>query len=202
MGAYSPARVVTPEIEARVMAEIILPTLAGMRARGCPFTGILYAGLMLTADGPKLIEYNTRFGDPEAQVLMPRLASDLVPALLSASEGDLSGVTLEFDPHRAALTVVMAAAGYPGAVVRGSAIRGIAAAEGDDVVVFQAGTRAEGGQLLADGGRVLAVTALGDSVTDAKDRAYAAVARIDWPEGFCRRDIGFREVAREAAEQG
>lgn len=202
MGAYSPARVVTPEIEARVMAEIIMPTLAGMRARGCPFTGILYAGLMLTADGPKLIEYNTRFGDPEAQVLMPRLASDLVPALLSASEGDLSGITLEFDAHRAALTVVMAAAGYPGAVVRGSVIRGVEAAEGDGVFVFQAGTRAEGGQLLADGGRVLAVTALGDSVTDAKDRAYAAVARIDWPEGFCRRDIGFREVAREAAERG
>ncbi|AYO82058.1 phosphoribosylamine--glycine ligase [Methylobacterium brachiatum] len=202
MGAYSPARVVTPEIEARVMAEIIMPTLAGMRARGCPFTGILYAGLMLTADGPKLIEYNTRFGDPEAQVLMPRLASDLVPALLSASEGDLSGITLEFDAHRAALTVVMAAAGYPGAVVRGSVIRGVEAAEGDGVFVFQAGTRAEGGQLLADGGRVLAVTALGDSVTDAQDRAYAAVARIDWPEGFCRRDIGFREVAREAAERG
>jgi phosphoribosylamine--glycine ligase len=202
MGAYSPARVVTPEIEARVMAEIILPTLAGMRARGCPFTGILYAGLMLTADGPKLIEYNTRFGDPEAQVLMPRLASDLVPALLSASEGDLSGVTLEFDAHRAALTVVMAAAGYPGAVVRGSVIRGVDGAEGDGVFVFQAGTRDEGGQLLADGGRVLAVTALGDSVTDAQDRAYAAVARIDWPEGFCRRDIGFREVAREAADRG
>ena len=202
MGAYSPARVVTPEIEARVMAEIILPTLAGMRARGCPFTGILYAGLMLTADGPKLIEYNTRFGDPEAQVLMPRLASDLVPALLSASEGDLSGVTLEFDAHRAALTVVMAAAGYPGAVVRGSVIRGVDGAEGDGVFVFQAGTRDEGGQLLADGGRVLAVTAVGDSVTDAQDRAYAAVARIDWPEGFCRRDIGFREVAREAADRG
>ncbi|MGE8131062.1 phosphoribosylamine--glycine ligase [Methylobacterium sp. 13MFTsu3.1M2] len=200
MGAYSPARVVTPEIEARVMAEIIAPTLAGMRARGCPFTGILYAGLMLTADGPKLIEYNTRFGDPEAQVLMPRLASDLVPALLSACEGDLSGVSLEFDPHRAALTVVMAAAGYPGAVVRGSVIRGVDAAEGDGVHVFQAGTRAEDGQLLADGGRVLAVTALGDSVTDAKARAYAAVARIDWPEGFCRRDIGFRAVAREAEE--
>ena len=200
MGAYSPARVVTPEIEARVMAEIIAPTLSGMRARGCPFTGILYAGLMLTADGPKLIEYNTRFGDPEAQVLMPRLSSDLVPALLSACEGDLSGVSLEFDAHRAALTVVMAAAGYPGAVVRGSVIRGVDAAEGDGVFVFQAGTRAEDGQLLADGGRVLAVTALGDSVTDAQARAYAAVARIDWPEGFCRRDIGFRAVAREAGE--
>ncbi len=198
MGAYAPATVVTPEIEARVMAEIINPTLAGMRDRGCPFTGILYAGLMLTADGPKLIEYNTRFGDPEAQVLMPRLSSDLVPALLSACDGDLTGVTLESDPSRAALTVVMAAAGYPGAVVRGSVIRGIDGAEGKNVHVFQAGTRAEGEQILADGGRVLAVTALGDSVTEAQARAYAAVARIDWPEGFCRRDIGYRAVAREA----
>ena len=197
MGAYSPAAIVTPGIEARVMDEIIAPTLHGMRAKGCPFTGILYAGLMLTADGPKLIEYNTRFGDPEAQVLMPRLASDLVPALLSACEGDLSGMTLEFDA-RAALTVVMAAAGYPGAVVRGSTIRGVDEAEGEGIHVFQAGTRAEGGQLLADGGRVLAVTALGDSVTDAQARAYATVARIDWPEGFCRRDIGYRAVAREA----
>ena len=199
MGAYAPAAIVTPEIEARVMAEIILPTLDGMRARGCPFTGILYAGLMLTDDGPKLIEYNTRFGDPEAQVLMPRLASDLVPALLSACEGDLSGVVLEFDANRAALTVVMAAAGYPGAVVGGAAIRGVDAAEGVGVFVFQAGTRAEDGQILADGGRVLAVTALGDSVTQAQARAYAAVSRIDWPEGFCRHDIGFRAVAREAA---
>ena len=198
MGAYAPATVVTPAIEARVMAEIITPTLNGMRDRGCPFTGILYAGLMLTADGPKLIEYNTRFGDPEAQVLMPRLSSDLVPALLSACDGDLTGVTLESDPSRAALTVVMAAAGYPGAVVRGSAIRGIDGAEGKNVHVFQAGTRAEGDQILADGGRVLAVTALGDSVTEAQARAYAAVARIDWPEGFCRRDIGYRAVAREA----
>ena len=199
MGAYAPAGIVTPEIEARVMAEIIMPTLSGMRARGCPFTGILYAGLMLTGGGPKLIEYNTRFGDPEAQVLMPRLASDLVPALLSACEGDLSGIGLEFDAHRTALTVVMAAAGYPGAVVRGSAIRGLDDAEGEGVFVFQAGSRAEGGQILADGGRVLAITALGDTVTEAQARAYAAVARIDWPEGFCRHDIGFRAVAREAA---
>ncbi|MGU3539690.1 phosphoribosylamine--glycine ligase [Methylobacterium sp. A54F] len=199
MGAYSPAAVLTPEIEADVMARIIAPTLAGMRARGTPFTGILYAGLMLTAEGPMLIEYNTRFGDPEAQVLMPRLASDLVPALLSACDGDLTGVALAFDEQRAALTVVMAAAGYPGTVVRGSEIRGVAEAEArDDVHVFQAGTRAEGPCLLADGGRVLAVTALGESVTEAQSRAYAAVARIDWPEGFCRRDIGYRAVAREA----
>lgn len=202
MGAYSPAGIVTPGIERTVMETIIQPTLDGMRARGTPFTGILYAGLMLTADGPKLIEYNTRFGDPEAQVLMPRLASDLVPALLSACDGDLTGVSLDFDAHRAALTVVMAAAGYPGAALRGSTIRGIADAERDGALVFQAGTRAEGGALLADGGRVLAVTALGDSVLEAQARAYAAIARIDWPEGFCRRDIGSRAVAREVAGHG
>ena len=200
MGAYSPAAIITPAVEAAVMGRIIAPTLAGMRARGTPFTGILYAGLMLTEEGPKLIEYNTRFGDPEAQVLMPRLNSDLVPALLSACDGDLSGTALDFDAQRAALTVVMAAAGYPGTVVRGSAIRGLADAEADGALVFQAGTRADGDQLLADGGRVLAVTALGDSVKEAQGRAYAAVARIDWPEGFCRRDIGWRAVARELGE--
>jgi phosphoribosylamine---glycine ligase len=203
MGAYSPATILTPALERTVMETIIAPTLDGMRARGTPFTGILYAGLMLTADGPKLIEYNTRFGDPEAQVLMPRLASDLVPALLAACEGDVSGIDLEFDERRAALTVVMAAAGYPGTVLRGSEIRGIEAAGGSgEVIVFQAGTRAEGGRLLADGGRVLAVTALGESMMEAQARAYAAIARIDWPEGFCRRDIGRRAVAREVAGGG
>ncbi|POR40613.1 phosphoribosylamine--glycine ligase [Methylobacterium sp. V23] len=203
MGAYSPATILTPALERAVMETIIAPTLDGMRARGIPFTGILYAGLMLTADGPKLIEYNTRFGDPEAQVLMPRLASDLVPALLAACEGDVSGISLEFDERRAALTVVMAAAGYPGAVLRGSEIRGVeAAGVSDEVLVFQAGTRAEGERLLADGGRVLAVTALGESMMEAQARAYAAVARIDWPEGFCRRDIGRRAVAREVAGGG
>ncbi|MCJ2036032.1 phosphoribosylamine--glycine ligase [Methylobacterium sp. J-068] len=203
MGAYSPATILTPALEREVMETIIAPTLDGMRARGMPFTGILYAGLMLTADGPKLIEYNTRFGDPEAQVLMPRLASDLVPALLAACEGDVSGIGLEFDERRAALTVVMAAAGYPGTVMRGSEIRGVeAAGASDEVVVFQAGTRAEGGRLLADGGRVLAVTALGESMMEAQARAYAAIARIDWPEGFCRRDIGRRAVAREVAGGG
>ncbi|MGU3362319.1 phosphoribosylamine--glycine ligase [Methylobacterium sp. M6A4_1b] len=203
MGAYSPATILTPALECEVMETIIAPTLDGMRARGTPFTGILYAGLMLTADGPKLIEYNTRFGDPEAQVLMPRLASDLVPALLAACEGDVSGISLEFDARRAALTVVMAAAGYPGTVMRGSEIRGVeAAGVSDEVIVFQAGTRSEGGRLLADGGRVLAVTALGESMMEAQARAYAAVARIDWPEGFCRRDIGRRAVAREVAGGG
>ncbi|MDO9427837.1 MAG: phosphoribosylamine--glycine ligase [Methylobacterium sp.] len=203
MGAYSPATILTPALERTVMETIIVPTLAGMRARGTPFTGILYAGLMLTADGPKLIEYNTRFGDPEAQVLMPRLVGDLVPALIAACDGDVSGVEIPFDEGRAALTVVMAAVGYPGAVMRGSVIRGVAEAAADaDVIVFQAGTRAENGQLLADGGRVLTVTALGASMMEAQARAYAAIARIDWPEGFCRRDIGRRAVAREVAGGG
>ncbi len=184
------------------METIIAPTLRGMTDRGTPFSGILYAGLMLTEAGPKLIEYNTRFGDPEAQVLMPRLTGDLVPALLAAAKGDLSGVTIGFDPARAALTVVMAAEGYPGPVTRGSEIRGVEAAEAEGgAIVFQAGTRRDGDRLLADGGRVLAVTALGASVGQAQARAYAALDRIDWPEGFCRRDIGGRAVAREAGQE-
>ncbi|GJE56314.1 Phosphoribosylamine--glycine ligase [Methylobacterium thuringiense] len=198
MGAYSPATVLTLALEAEVMERIIGPTLRGMAERGTPFTGILYAGLMLTADGPKLIEYNTRFGDPEAQVLMPRLAADLVPALIAACDGDLSNVSLPFDESRAALTVVMAAAGYPGTVVRGSQIRGVSEAQADDVIVFHAGTRSENDGLYADGGRVLAVTAVGPSIREAQARAYAAVGRIDWPEGFCRSDIGYRAVSREA----
>ena len=202
MGAYSPASIVTPAIAEAVMTRIIAPTLEGMAAKGTPFSGILYAGLMLTSEGPKLIEYNTRFGDPEAQVLMPRLTGDLVPALLAAAKGDLSGVDIGFDPHRAALTVVMAAQGYPGAVRRGTEIRGAEAAGDAGIVVFQAGTRRDGERLLADGGRVLAVTALGASVREAKDRAYAAVRRIDWPDGFFRTDIGGREVAREEAASG
>ncbi len=199
MGAYSPAAILTPALEQEVMARIIAPTLAGMKARGTPFAGILYAGLMLTAEGPKLIEYNTRFGDPEAQVLMPRLTGDLVPALLAAAEGDLSGVAIGYDDARVALTVVLAAEGYPGPVTKGSTIRGVAPVTAGDVLVFQAGTRQDGERLVADGGRVLAVTALGASVREAKARAYEAVARIDWPEGFCRRDIGDRAVAREEA---
>src|SRR5215203_6357563 len=197
MGAYSPAPVLTAEIEAQAMRTIVAPTLAAMRRRGTPFTGVLYAGLMLTAEGPKLIEYNVRFGDPEAQVLMPRLTSDLVPALLAACEGRLADVELRWSAD-AALAVVMATKGYPGTYARGSEIRGVAEAEGmDGVRVFHTGTKRDGARLLADGGRVLNVTATGRTVADAQARAYAAAERIDWPQGFYRRDIGARAVERE-----
>ncbi len=197
MGAYSPAPVLTPELQARVMREIIEPTARAMVAAGTPFSGVLYAGLMLTAEGPKLIEYNARFGDPECQVLMMRLKSDLLDALLAVSSGELGALSLEW--HDAtALTVVMAAEGYPGTPKKGTEIRGVGAAEATGAIVFHAGTvRDAGGRLLANGGRVLAVTALGESVTEAQRRAYAAVDGIDWPGGFCRRDIGWRAVERE-----
>jgi phosphoribosylamine--glycine ligase len=197
MGAYSPAPVLAPQLQARTIAEIIEPTLAGMRARGTPYTGILYAGLMLTESGPQLIEYNARLGDPETQVLLPRLKSDLVTALLAACDGALNGLSLQWS-NEAALTVVMAAQGYPGAVERGSEIRGIEGAQApNDVIVFHAGTKQDGKRILANGGRVLNVTALGATISEAQAKAYEAVSRIDWPEGFCRRDIGWRAVERE-----
>ncbi|WP_414471867.1 phosphoribosylamine--glycine ligase [Microvirga sp. M2] len=197
MGAYSPAAVLTPELQARVMREIIGPTLEGMASRGAPYKGILYAGLMLTASGPQLIEYNARLGDPETQVLLPRLASDLAEAFLAACDGRLDTVSLQWS-DKTALTVVMAAKGYPGAVEKGSEIRGIDKAEAlDGVIVFHAGTKQDGDRILANGGRVLNVTALGETITQAQAKAYEAVSRIDWPEGFCRRDIGWRAVARE-----
>jgi phosphoribosylamine---glycine ligase len=197
MGAYSPAAVLTPELQDRVMREIIAPTLAGMAARGTPYMGVLYAGLMLTGTGPQLIEYNARLGDPETQVLLPRLKSDLVTALLAACDGVLDSISLQWSDD-AALTVVMAAEGYPGPVEKGSAIRGIDDAEAlDGVLVFHAGTKQDGDRILADGGRVLNVTALGRTIAEAQAKAYEAVSRIDWPEGFCRRDIGWRAVERE-----
>jgi phosphoribosylamine---glycine ligase len=197
MGAYSPAPVLTRDMEARVMRDIIAPTLAGMRARGAPFVGVLYAGLMITAEGPKLIEYNVRFGDPECQVLMPRMKTDLVAAMLAACDGMLRSFDVRWWDE-AALTVVMAAKGYPGAFERGSEIKGIAEAEAlDDVLVFHAGTREKNGRILANGGRVLNVTATGKTVAEAQARAYAAVVKIDWPDGFCRRDIGWRAIAHE-----
>ena len=199
MGAYSPAPVMTPEITERVMAEIIRPTLAGMAARGTPFKGVLFAGLMITAQGPKLIEYNVRFGDPECEVLMPRLKSDIVPALLAACDGVLDTVDLRWSDE-AALTVVLAAEGYPGTPRKGTLIKGVETAEGrDKTLVFHAGTkRGPDGALLADGGRVLNVVGLGTSVSEAQRRAYAGVDAIDWTEGFCRRDIGWQAVERES----
>ncbi|AHE56867.1 phosphoribosylamine--glycine ligase [Sphingomonas sanxanigenens] len=197
MGAYSPASVLTPEIEAQVMADIIEPTVRTMAAEGTPCGGVLFAGLMLTATGPKLIEYNVRFGDPECQVLMMRFDGDLLVLLRAVAEGRLAGA----EPPRmiadAALTVVMAANGYPGTPAKGGTIEGIAAAEADGAKVFHAGTALYGGALTASGGRVLAVTATGATVAAAQATAYRAVDAIDFPTGFCRRDIGWREVARE-----
>ncbi len=191
----------TPEMSRRAMDEIVLPTVRAMKARGALYKGVLYAGLMITAEGPKLIEYNVRFGDPECQVLMLRLMSDLLPALLASCDGMLKNFDLRWYPD-AALTVVMAAKGYPGATAKGSPIEGLeAAAKVEGVQIFHAGTKSEGGKILANGGRVLDVCALGKTVGEAQTRAYRAVDRIRWPDGFCRRDIGFRAVERETARQ-
>ncbi len=199
MGAYSPTPFVTDEIHAEIMTRIILPTVAGMKARGRPFRGILYAGVMLTPDGPKLFEYNVRFGDPECQVLMLRMMSDIVPALLAACDGQLKNFDLRWFPE-AALTVVMAAKGYPGDYAKGTRIEGLDdAATIEGVEIFHAGTVSEGGAILANGGRVLNVCATGKTVTEAQRRAYEAVDRIKWPDGFCRRDIGWQAVEREKA---
>ena len=195
MGAYSPARVLTPELEARVMAEIVRPSVDAMAAAGTPFAGVLFAGLMLTAEGPKLIEYNVRFGDPECQVLMMRLDEDLLPLLHAAAEGRLEERAVAWSDD-AALTVVMAAKGYPGTPETGGAIAGLDAAEAGGAQVFHAGTRAEASGLVAAGGRVLAVTARGASVAEAQAAAYRAIDQIDFPSGFCRRDIGWRAIAR------
>jgi phosphoribosylamine--glycine ligase len=198
MGAYSPAPNIDAAMNARIMAEIVTPTLRAMKAMGAPYKGVLYAGLMITGDGPKLIEYNARFGDPETQVLMLRLMSDLVPALLASRDGQLKAFDLRWydDP---ALTVVMAAKGYPGSYARGSVIEGLdAAAQVEGVEIFHAGTKAEGGKIVANGGRVLNVSAIGKTVKEAQARAYAAIARIRWPDGFYRHDIGWRAVEREA----
>ena len=195
MGAYSPAPVVTDAIAARVMAEIINPTVAAMKRRGAPFRGVLFAGLMITADGPKLIEYNCRFGDPECEVLMPRLQGDLVDLLLAATERRLGQVSVGWSKE-AALTVVMAAKGYPAKPETSTPIRGVEDAEAlEGVQVFHAGTKAQpDGSLVASGGRVLAVTALGPTIAEAQKRAYEGVAKIDWPGGFNRKDIGWRAI--------
>ena len=197
MGAYSPAPIITPELGRRVMAEIVMPTVAALRERGIEYRGVFYAGLMIGADGPKLIEYNVRFGDPECQVLMTRLKSDCLAALHAAATGTLDRVRLEWSDD-VALTVVIAAKGYPLDYAKGSQIRGLAEAGAvDGVTIFHAGTKSDGGRILANGGRVLNVTARGASVVEARERAYRAIAAIDWPEGFYRRDIGWRAIERE-----
>jgi phosphoribosylamine--glycine ligase len=196
MGAYSPAPIMTAEMTERVMREIIEPTVKEMAARGTPFKGVLFAGLMITATGPKLIEYNVRFGDPETQVLMMRLKSDLLAALAATTDGVLAHFDMRWSDD-AALTVVMAANGYPGTPQKGTEIKGLELAKAvPNVEIFHAGTRREGNRLIADGGRVLSVTGRGKTVTDARDAAYAAIAKIDWPGGFYRKDIGWRALAR------
>ena len=197
MGAYSPARVLTPELEQLAIDTIIRPTVETMAADGMPYSGVLYAGLMLTRTGPKLIEYNARFGDPECQVLMMRLEDDLLDILLAVEAGTLDARPAPHFSDATALTVVMAANNYPGTPETGGAIAGIDAAEASGAKVFQAGTRMDGDTLVAAGGRVLAVTATGATVTQAQAAAYRAVDAVDFPSGFCRRDIGWREVARE-----
>ncbi|SOB81040.1 phosphoribosylamine--glycine ligase [Sphingomonas guangdongensis] len=196
MGAYSPARVLTPALEQRALDEIVAPTVRALARIGAPFQGVLYAGLMLTPEGPKLIEYNARFGDPECEVLMPRLDGDLLEILVATDRGTLDQVTANWRIDTA-LTVVMAADGYPGAPASGGAIAGLEAAAATGALIFHAGTATRGDALVASGGRVLAVTALGVSVAEAQGTAYAAIDAIDFPTGFARRDIGWREVARE-----
>ncbi len=197
MGAYSPAPVMTDELHQRTMDEIIIPTAKAMIAKGMPYQGVFYAGLMITDKGPKLIEYNARFGDPECQVLMMRLKSDIVPALLATAKGTLKDIALEWHDNTVA-TVVMAANGYPGSYEKGTVIRGLDKANArDNVEIFHAGTKLSGDDVLATGGRVLNVTGTGASVKEACAAAYEAIADIDWPEGFCRKDIGWRAIERE-----
>ncbi|MFD1252949.1 Phosphoribosylamine--glycine ligase [Devosia equisanguinis] len=196
MGAYSPAPVMSEEVYRRSMDEIVLPTVRGMAQRGTPYAGVLYAGLMLTEDGPKLVEYNARFGDPETQVMMMRMQSDIVPLLHAVATGTLAGHSVEWKDAYA-LTVILATRGYPGNYGKGSEIGGVDGLDSDTLTIFHAGTKRDGERLLANGGRVLNVTALGASVKEAQERAYHGVDKIDWPEGFARRDIGWREIARE-----
>jgi phosphoribosylamine--glycine ligase len=197
MGAYSPAPVLTPALEKEAIETIVRPTVEALARAGMPYSGVLYAGLMLTRTGPKLIEYNARFGDPECQVLMMRLQDDLLELMLATARSELAGRPAPRFSPETALTVVMAAKGYPGTPETGGAIAGIDAAEANGARVFQAGTRMEGETLVSNGGRVLGVTAIGPNVRTAQAAAYRAVDALDYPTGFCRRDIGWREVARE-----
>jgi len=193
MGAYSPASIFTPDLERRALDEIVRPTARALAATGTPFSGILYAGLMLTPEGPKLVEYNARFGDPECQVLMLRLEDDLLALMRATARGELAAAPLPVFSDDAALVVVVAAKGYPGTPAKGGAIAGLDAA---GTTIFQAGTALADGRLVASGGRVLGVTARGADVAEAQAAAYKAVDALDFPDGFCRRDIGWREIAR------
>ncbi len=196
MGAYGPASVFTPKLERRVIDEIVRPTAQALAAAGTPYSGLLYAGLMLTREGPKLVEYNARFGDPECQVLMMRLESDLLALMLATAKGELAAAPAPKFSAETALTVVMAAQGYPGTPDKGGAIGKLAEAESKDVKIFHAGTALDNGRLVAAGGRVLSVTARGKTVVEAQRKAYRAVDALEFPTGFCRRDIGRREIAR------
>ena len=201
MGAYSPSTIVTPELNQRIMQEIVMPTLRGMNQRGSPFRGVLFAGLIVDKRGPRLIEFNVRFGDPEAEVILARLRDDLLALLVASASGTLRNGLPEFCSN-AALAVVMAARGYPGEPLRGSRILGIEDANAlAGVVVLHAGTHEVGGVIFADGGRVLTITALGSDLADARERAYAAVDHIKWPEGFFRRDIGRDAIARDSKKE-
>jgi phosphoribosylamine--glycine ligase len=194
MGTYSPPPIATAAMHAEVMETIIQPTVEAMKAEGIPFQGVLFAGLMLTKQGPKLLEYNARFGDPETQVLMARLDSDIVPILLACANGTLANVKVSYKKAHA-VCVVMAAKGYPGPYQKGTKISQLDKAAGlPDTMVFHAGTKKEGDVILANGGRVLGVTALGATLKEAQARAYQAVDVIDWPEGFCRRDIAAKAL--------
>jgi phosphoribosylamine--glycine ligase len=193
MGACSPASIFTPALEQRALDEIVRPTARALAEAGTPFSGVLYAGLMLTPEGPKLVEYNARFGDPECQVLMLRLESDLLALMRATAAGELATAPAPVFARDPALVVVIAAKGYPGTPAKGGAISGL---EPAGATIFQAGTALAGGRLVASGGRVLGVTASGATVAEAQSAAYRAVDSVDFPDGFCRRDIGWREIAR------
>jgi phosphoribosylamine--glycine ligase len=200
MGSYSPAPVFTPELVEAAERLVVRPVVEGMAAEGAPYRGVLYAGLMATSEGPKVVEFNARFGDPECQVLMMRLDGDIVPMLLACARGDLSRAAMPEFRNETVICVVMAAQGYPDSPVEGSIIRGAEQDFGPHVQVFHAGTkRRDDGQLVAAGGRVLNVCARGKDIAEARDRAYAAIRKIDWPGGFCRTDIGWRALEREQA---
>ena len=198
MGAYSPVPIFNAALQKRTMDEIVLPTVRGMKELGAPFKGVFYVGLMVDQGKPRLVEYNCRFGDPETQPMMMRLKSDIVPALIACADGGLAHLDLRWS-DQAALTVILATKGYPDAYKNGSEIRGLAeAAKVEGVEIFHAGTKADGPRILANGGRVLNVTAMAPTVEEARNRAYRAVDLIDWPEGFCRRDIAWRAVGRKS----